>query len=838
MEIQKIRNCYLPIKHFEKTRQKFDNVKEIIIEAIINESFSVTRVIQYYVNNQKENVEISLQFPLSPKVVIKSMKAKMNGKLIISRIYEKDKAVEKYNDAISSGNVGIIGQLKAQESDIFEVNIGNLQSGEFLEIETEFLQNTQSKDLSFYYSFNLFSIPNLIEYNIKNKSSPCYFMKNNNTKENIFYVPIRFSAVVMTSSDLTRLSSPNYEISPSFLEENTKNSVVLNLSNDEIIKNKFEKVRFYFRNEGINMPHLYEQYDQKLDEYSYNFSLLHDQRSIPIPKTADFSNKVSYYDKYESNAMNDSPGVFYFLIDQSGSMSGSSINIAKKSMKLFLQSLPSGSFFDIIGFGSSFKSYFNLPLEYNTENLKKANNLIDSLSANLGGTNIFDPLAYVFKKQSTNELISYEKLAKSLFLLTDGQVENSDNVVNLIRKNIKDFRVHSIGIGTGVSIKFIRAVGKTGKGSSHLANNLDILPSLVIKALNQALMTYYTNIKLTLESENILEYPRKENISLLYQDEIFQYSFISKNKINENSYIAFSADDISDKKFINQKFKVSDILFSIPDGNEINSVIAGLELKNIDLEENTSVQISKKYQILCKYTSFFMEIENENSNELGLKKVILPVVQKQFTNNNNGLIKSSSIQTNTMSNLNYGMNRPSTAVKRNIISSKNFKKSSPITKNMKQKMDRKVASPLIKKEMKDIIKQNMVTDSQKEYKKFDASTEPSKEKSINSSKETSDPDYNMLIGSQNIEGNWSISSNSELKKVLAIYDKKIDKLKTTLIEMNLTKNFEDVLITILVIHFLLTIYQNKKDEYKLIVNKSRKYLLKNQIIYEEVATLL
>ena len=241
-------------------------------------------------------------------------------------------------------------------------------------------------------------------------------MKNNNTKENIFYVPIRFSAVVMTSSDLTRLSSPNYEISPSFLEENTKNSVVLNLSNDEIIKNKFEKVRFYFRNEGINMPHLYEQYDQKLDEYSYNFSLLHDQRSIPIPKTADFSNKVSYYDKYESNAMNDSPGVFYFLIDQSGSMSGSSINIAKKSMKLFLQSLPSGSFFDIIGFGSSFKSYFNFPLEYNTENLKKANNLIDSLSANLGGTNIFDPLAYVFKKQSTNELISYEKLAKSLFL--------------------------------------------------------------------------------------------------------------------------------------------------------------------------------------------------------------------------------------------------------------------------------------------------------------------------------------------------------------------------------------------------------------------------------------
>ena len=579
-------------------------------------------------NNETENIEISLQFPLSPKVVIKSMKAKMNGILIISRIYEKDKAIEMYNDAISSGNLGIIGHLKTDNTDLFEVNIGNLHSGEFIEIETEYLQNTRSKDLSFSYSFNLFSIPNLINKPKNETPIPLYFINTKNIEENVFYVPIRFSAVVVCSSNLTRLSSSNYEIVPSFFDENTKNSVSLNLSNDEIIKNKFEKVRLYFRNEGIDIPHLYEQYDQKLDEYSYNFYFLNDKRNIPIPKIADFSNKVSYYEQYESNVINDSPGVFYFLIDQSGSMSGSSINISKKSMKLFLQSLPSGSFFDIIGFGSSFKNYFKCPQEYSIKNLKKANDLIDSLEANLGGTNILDALEYVFKKQSTNKLTSF---AKSVFLLTDGEVENSDNVVNLVRKSTKDFRVHSIGIGSDVSVNFIGAVGKTGKGSSHLAKNLDILPSLVIKALNQALMTYYTNIKLTLESNNILEYPRKENISLLYQDEIFQYSFISKNKLNQNSYIEFSANDISDNKIINQKFNVSDILYSIPNGNEINSVIAGLELKNIDLDEKTSVQISKKYQVLCKYTSFFMEIENENSNYSSIKKVIIPLAFKKQT---------------------------------------------------------------------------------------------------------------------------------------------------------------------------------------------------------------
>ena len=47
------------------------------------------------------------------------------------------------------------------------------------------------------------------------------------------------------------------------------------------------------------------------------------------------------------------PALFIFLIDQSGSMYGSSIKIASKGLKLFLQSLPSKSYYQIIGFGSN-----------------------------------------------------------------------------------------------------------------------------------------------------------------------------------------------------------------------------------------------------------------------------------------------------------------------------------------------------------------------------------------------------------------------------------------------------------------------------------------------------
>jgi hypothetical protein len=102
-------------------------------------------------------------------------------------------------------------------------------------------------------------------------------------------------------------------------------------------------------------------------------------------------------------------------------MSGSSINIVSKALELFLQSMPVGSFYQLIGFGSSFKKYDEIPKSYTKENIKNSLEIIKTLNANLGGTNIYNPLKDIYEN---SDIYNKIKLPKNIFLLTDGEIND------------------------------------------------------------------------------------------------------------------------------------------------------------------------------------------------------------------------------------------------------------------------------------------------------------------------------------------------------------------------------------------------------------------------------
>jgi uncharacterized protein with von Willebrand factor type A (vWA) domain len=106
------------------------------------------------------------------------------------------------------------------------------------------------------------------------------------------------------------------------------------------------------------------------------------------------------------------------LIDRSGSMYGSTIKLAIEALKLFLYSLPSGSRFNVVSFGSEYSFMFDNSVEYNDSNLDRAVKEIVTFDADMGGTEILSPIKKIFKR------LKKSNLSKQLFLLTVGAVNN------------------------------------------------------------------------------------------------------------------------------------------------------------------------------------------------------------------------------------------------------------------------------------------------------------------------------------------------------------------------------------------------------------------------------
>lgn len=143
---------------------------------------------------------------------------------------------------------------------------------------------------------------------------------------------------------------------------------------------------------------------------------------------------------------------FLFVIDCSGSMqSQDKIGLAAKAMLLFLKSLPTNCRFNIIRFGSDFKALFDdqVAREYNEANMRKAEALIKGMTADLGGTELLGPLQWLKRQKSSVGGV------RQIFLLTDGEVSNVDEVTNLCREMATYTRIFSFGLGHSVSHLFL-----------------------------------------------------------------------------------------------------------------------------------------------------------------------------------------------------------------------------------------------------------------------------------------------------------------------------------------------------------------------------------------------
>ena len=84
--------------------EKDNKYKIVNIACHINEIMAQTDIIQYFKNTSKSPIELSMKLPELSNCSITKFEMTLNNKKVISKILEKEKAKEKYNDSITTGN--------------------------------------------------------------------------------------------------------------------------------------------------------------------------------------------------------------------------------------------------------------------------------------------------------------------------------------------------------------------------------------------------------------------------------------------------------------------------------------------------------------------------------------------------------------------------------------------------------------------------------------------------------------------------------------------------------------------------------------------------------------
>ena len=637
---------------YKETLEKIDE-NLVNIDAELNEFYSKTEITQYYFNNHNNPVELILKLPYNPSIQFSKFTLDINGKKVISKVLDKEKAKEKYNDSIASGKTGAIS---SKEDNYIVVSIGNIETKSLVKLTTEFIQFLISEDMSFCYS-------TITDF-------PIIDIKNNNENSNEKFRNIKVKINIKTHSKILRLITEGLtkNISQKFNEDYTQCLIEYSLSEKDRhnkirqkkIKEKRKKdsdsdslndsekeekidlenndknnFKILFRTERMNDYNLITQYDPKKDETSCILSMIYNRNDINMPKTGspDLDNKKNYIELYQKNLINSYPSIFIFLIDQSGSMSGKPINIVKESLIFFLQSLPKNSYYQLIGFGSKMKYISSeIPLEYTAENIEETIKKVKKLEANLGGTKLYKPLENIFSNENFDNL----NLCKNLFILTDGEVWDREKSLKVIKNNLDDFRVHSFGIGNNFDKKFIVESGKNG--SYNFIKDMDKIKSSVIQTLNKALRNYLFDFKIDVKNIDT-EYHYFPKQKIYYQDEFLNYYFIIKNKLNNN--ININIEYYDKKELIKKEINFDNNNISENDGDIISKIIIGNILNNTDLPQEKNIELSKRYQVLSKYTSLYAEVENEKStqNEMIIieQKKLKEIVESESDSDNDFL---------------------------------------------------------------------------------------------------------------------------------------------------------------------------------------------------------
>ena len=535
-------------------------LKKVRITGDIIGKFGTFEIEQIYKNTTKNVLEVGYTFPIVDTATVVGFEVKVGEKVLRGKCKEKSAAKKEYQRNIVKGNSAYM--MEQETDNIFKISIGKIDIEEEVKITIKYIDKFEIVD-------------NTIEVLMPTLVTPKYKSRitSNLIYGNVDYT-VDFKINISKAINRKSIYCPSHKIN------------ITDEKDYEII-------------EVLN-------YDLSKD-FKLNIKLKNELSSNAIiSKTRDNKNMVylsfmpEIVDSYE-----DSEKEYIFIVDVSGSMEGEKLEETKRAVIECLKQLDEGDKFNIIPFESTFRAMNIESIEYNDKNLRKAIHYINSLEAD-GGTEILAPIKFALYEND---------IEKVILLFTDGQVGNEDTIIQYVDHRINKSRIFPFGIDTNVNSSFIKQLAKVGNGKAELIQPKEKIDEKIIRTFSRIQTPLLENIEIDYGMNKVIDEIREDNC-------LFNYEFF-----NVFAKIEELRDDIKLRgKILNNeyvwKIKKEDIiktnvdlelLFAKQEMDRLEEYIGNTyDYDKINNYKKMIIELSEKYNINSKYTSFITIYERNN----------------------------------------------------------------------------------------------------------------------------------------------------------------------------------------------------------------------------------
>ncbi|KAK3498719.1 von Willebrand factor type A domain-containing protein [Neurospora crassa] len=451
---------------------------ELSVSTHIVGSSSRTTLTQTFVNPSAEKSisELRYTFPLYDGVSVVGFVCTISEDRVIRGVVkERYEARKQYQEAIDRGETaGLLEQLP-NASDVFTTTVGNVPAGASLKVEVTYLgelMNDAGVD-GIRYTIPTSVAPRYGDFPGTLLDAPQAVTKSG--------IQITVDVETPKGSNIKSIQSPSHPISVTIGHTSSgaaagtdmslqKASATLALGTAELAQDFILQV--VATNTGNPI------------------ALLETHTDIPHQRAL----MATLVPKF--NLPSTRPEIV-FVCDRSGSMGGARIEGLKSALRIFLKSIPVGAKFNICSFGSTYEFLFSDgSRSYDHESLRLAMDYVSRMDADLGGTEMYQPLEAAFEKR-------YNDMDLEVFLLTDGEIWNQEHLFTMINKKVSEsqgaIRLFTLGIGNDVSHALIEGAARAGNGFAQSVTDSEKMNAKVVRMLKAGLTPHIKDYTLEIK---------------------------------------------------------------------------------------------------------------------------------------------------------------------------------------------------------------------------------------------------------------------------------------------------------------------------------------------------